>query len=1246
MEFFYPPELPISRYINDISNLLKTHQVIVVAGDTGSGKTTQLPKICLETFPESKEIIGCTQPRRVAATSVCDQVSRELQEHGAIVGSKIRFRDRTSETTRIKFMTDGILLAETRNDPLLSRYGVIIIDEAHERSLNIDFLIGYIRQLIGKRHDLKVIITSATIDTTLFSKHFNNAPVLQIEGKTYPVDTIYAPIENEEETGFLDHCVDIVDDICSHFPPGDILVFLPTEKDIKNCCETIEGRQKGHIVLPMFGRLQASEQQQIFKQFHKNKIVVATNVAETSVTVPGITYVVDSGLARISSYSPRSRTTSLPVTRISQASCNQRKGRCGRIGPGTCFRLYSEDDFLERPPYTIPEIRRSNLADVILQMVSLNLGNPVDFPFLEPPSSSAIKEGYRTLEELGAINSAQKLTRNGKIMAQLPIDPVVSRIIIEASTLNCLSDIVVIASALAIQDPRTRPSEKENDADKAHKTFFHPHSDFFALLNIWNAFHQESASFSWSRLKRFCKDYFLSFQRMREWLDLHEQLHRILSQRRDFSFNSTESSYDAIHKSLLSGFFRQCARRKKGSVYQTCGNREIMVFPGSHQFMKSGEWILAGFLMETNRLYAMTVASIEPEWIEKAAGRYCSYSWTNIRWQKKSGNAVADETVSLDGLPLITGRTVNFGKRDRKNRREARNIFIQKGLVEGLIAPGITFLEKNQELIKGWQQKEHRLRKKDIIIDDGTLFNFYDQRLPMEIFDRNTLLRYLKRAGNDSLTMTREDILLRTPDQKELADFPTTLSYFDHSLKLSYCFEPGSDKDGVTVYIPVFMLETVKADYFEWVVPGLLKEKIVFLLKGLPKSIRKKLIPINHTADAILDSVINYRGDFYRQLSDAIFKMFKLSIYRTEWPTKLPDHLRMRFLVVDGEGCELGSGRDLAELTQRFNSIPQETALSHVVSKHHDVIEALEDKVFFQWDFDTIPESLPLYSSDRKIAGYLFAAVKSLPEHQCVKIVFVQSRDEAAAITTEGIHYLLRIAFKDQFKMLKKHCKTAFSGPSVKFLISRYKSSGPLMESIIQAICRKMFGTYIPVIPTRDEFQDLVNNARKNNVFNTSKLFIDSVLVLLRLRKEVEDTILKYEILSSKTGCDNTQLFEQLRIKLTDVLPASFLETFTEIDFNETPRYLRSLLLRTERGYSNPHKDEQKSMSLHPHEKNIEKIRRKRETYSDECKQLISDYCFMVAEFHIALFSPEIKTRIAVSEKKINKLWKQISSTC
>ena len=1247
MDFFYPPNLPIVEYLNDISELVKNNQVVIIAGDTGSGKTTQIAKICLESFPEATGLIGCTQPRRIAATSVSDQVRHELREQSGLVGCKIRFRDQTSSKTRIKFMTDGVLLAETRQDRFLKKYDIIIIDEAHERSLNIDFLLGYLKQLLVKRNDLKIIVTSATIDTKLFSRHFSNAPVLQIEGRTYPVDLIYSSIEeNEEDIGFIDHCVDTVSNICNHFPPGDILVFLPTEKDIRTCCEILEGRQSNHIVLPMFGRLQSSDQQKIFKQYHQNKIVIATNVAETSVTVPGISYVVDTGLARISSYNPRSRTTSLPVVRVSQASCNQRSGRCGRIGPGTCFRLYSEEDFQSRPPYTIPEIQRSNLAEVILQMVSLNLGDPFAFPFLDPPQKNAIRDGYRILEELGAISSSKHLTKHGRLMAQLPIDPVISRIIIEAAQNNCLSDIMIIASALAIQDPRIRPSEKEQKADEAHKVFAHPHSDFFVLLNIWKSFHSDKQSFSWSRLKRFCQNNYLSFQRMKEWIDLHEQLQRILQKLPGFTFECSEPIYEQIHKSLLSGFFRQCARRKKGSVYQTGGNREIMIFPGSHQFLKSGDFILAGFLMETNRLYAMTVATIEPEWIEHAAIKYCSYSWTTIRWQQKTGRVIADETVALQGLPLIKGRIVNFANRDRSNIPEARSIFIQKALVEGKINLKADFLSKNLSLISKWKKAEHRLRKKDVVIEDSTIYQFYQKNLPAAVYDRSTLIKHLKKKGASSLLMSEGDILLRVPENHELADYPTSITLNSGEISLTYCFEPGNKTDGVTAHIPVHMLDRFKDDYFEWLVPGLLREKTMFLLKGLPKRIRKHLIPLSGTTDRILDSMIMYNGNYYGKLTGAIFKMFKISVHKSDWPLPLPDHLVMRFSIFDPDGNELMSGRDFLKFQKKIQSKPETLIKANVSPDDEKRIREISKNIYTTWSFSTIPSTIPLYTIKNQSAGNLFAALQKCSDHQGVKIVFLHSEQETDAVNTLGTRYLFRLALKDQSKMLKKHSKISLTGPSSLWLTKIYGSNAKAVDTLVATIFRLIFNERYPTIISQEQFNSTLADVKKMGFFKTGKEIIDQIMSLLRQRNQLSETINKYESLSIKKANRTPELYEELRCCLERILPIDFLDTFSETNFTETSRYIKSLAIRTERAYSNPHKDMQKQKAIKIHEKNIISFQKNCADAQQECQDLFNEYCYLVAEMRVSLFSPELKTKTAVSEKNISRLWKQLSSLC
>lgn len=1245
MLFSYPPELPISSSTEEIAELIKNHQVTVIAGDTGSGKTTQLPKICFEALPQITGMIGCTQPRRVAATSVADRVREELGPDRHLVGCKIRFHDQTTHTTRIKFMTDGVLLAETRQDPHLKQYDVIIVDEAHERSLNIDFLLGYLKNLIGKRPDLKLIITSATIDTTLFSTHFGNAPVYQIKGRNYPVEIIYRDFENQDEnTPFFEQCIDVVSEVAHQWPPGDLLVFMPTEKDIKTSVTILKGRLPNHTILPMFGRLQYSDQQKIFKHKNGYKVVVATNVAETSVTVPGIRYVVDTGLARISSYNQRSRTTGLPVTRISQASCNQRAGRCGRTSPGTCFRLYSEEDYLSRPEYTVPEIKRSNLAEVLLQMASLNLGNPIDFPFIEPPLPSAVRDGYRMLEELGAISRNRALTPDGRLMSRLPIDPIISKVIIEAARNNCLREITIIASVLAIQDPRIRPSDQETAADEAHKKFTHPHSDFMALHSIWKTFHREGSTFSWSRLKRFSKENYLSFQRMREWLDLHDQLHRILKRHKSFTVNTENGSYEQIHRSLLSGFFRQSARRQKGNLYITDNSKEIMIFPGSHQFSQGGEWIISASYIETNRLYALTIATIEPEWIEDAARAFCSYSWTNIRWQKKTGSVIADEAVSLRSLVILSGRIVNYGRRHKKNIPEARSVYIQKALVEGKIGRDFDFLKHNRELLMKWQGAEDKLRKKNIVIQDDTIYAFYDKNLPADVYDNRTLSRYLKSNSGRHLFMTREQILLREPEGSELLNFPAVLDIGFDQLKLTYSFTPGDPKDGVTAYVPLSYLNSLKPDLFDWLVPGLLKEKTTFLIKGLPKKLRKHLIPVGESVDRILDNMTVYQGNYYKELSAAIFKLFKISIYREDWPHPLPLHLQLRFTLLDQEGNEIASGRDLSALSSHLNSSELPTVAPSLRPRDEEFITGAKEKIYITWDFESVPLQIPLYSSHNKHYGYLFAALQKVPRHQGVNIIYTESIDEAVSINSAGTRYLLQLAFKDQHKLLRKHCKVSFSGPSVAWLQNNCQDTANMHELLIDFVQKNIFGRHFSPIISRDQFQSKINHIKKIGYYRGGKTLLDQVLVVLRQRKELFNTIEKLEQLSRKSGSGRTRPFDELYRQLDKLLPQTFLHYYTEDQLQGTVRYFKSLGIRAERAYANPGKDEQKQKKIEPHLRNEENFRKKSATMDDEGKELFSLYSHLIAEYQVSLFSPEIKTITPVSEKKLMRVWKQLNA--
>ncbi len=1246
MQFFYPPSLPISGSLDQLKSLISEHQTVIVAGETGSGKTTQIPKICLQLFLGEAGLIGCTQPRRIAATSVAARVAEEMADEDAIVGSKIRFQDRTGTATRIKFMTDGVLLAETRNDPLLSQYKVIIVDEAHERNLNIDFLLGYLHRLIKKRDDLKLIVTSATIDTGSFSNHFGNAPVISIEGRTYPVEIIYEPLpEDDDQASYLEHCIETVTSTCAARPPGDMLVFLPTEKDIRSCCEVLEGRVKSHTILPLFGRLQAKDQQRIFASHHKPKIVVATNVAETSVTVPGIRYVIDSGLARISSYQPRSRTMRLPIERVSRASCDQRSGRSGRVGPGLCIRLYSEEDYLDRIEYTPPEIQRSNLAEVILQMIALDLGDPHDFPFLDPPHRASISEGFRTLKELGAINEKNRLTGYGKIMSRLPIDPVISRIIIEARTFDCLTEIVIIAAALAIQDPRVRPADRQQQADEAHQHFADPHSDFIALLNIWNRYHEAQPGFSWSALKKFCRSHYLSFQRMREWLDLEEQLRRLIKNHKRFTFNSRPASYEAIHRSLLAGLFRQCARRKRGSLYQGLGNRELRIFPGSYQAGRSGDWIIGGAFIETTQLFILSAATIEAEWLEKSARTFCSYSWSNIRYQKKTGRIMADETVALQGLIIISGRLVNYPRRNKKNRAPAREVFIRAALVDDQLSGRFDFQNHNRALLRKWQESENKLRRRDIVIDDEALYDFYDAHLPKSVYDRSTLITHIKKTGDGSLFLSEEDILLRHPGKKDLLDFPPALPTTDNEVLLRYTFEPGSDQDGVTALIPEQLIETLDPDVFEWLVPGLIAEKTTYLLKGLPKRLRKQLIPLNDTVALILDALDMYRGSYMSQLAAEIFKRFRITIRREDWPDDVPPHLTMHYEIVDQSGRTLLKGTDFQTLLGQTRTSPEKESAT-ISGQNQAMLDQLEDKYYTNWEFDDYPERIPVYLPNGRIGGYRFRTIEPVPQRQAVRVSYCESKEESDRIGSAGFSYLLRLQFKAQFKELLKYTKLSFSAPSARWLITSFGSQAPMREAILDFIVKAMLGETLAQHQTAETFKSHIKAMKDRNLLESGIHMIDSIMALLRLRAEVSAQLDKFEQLSIKSGSRDRELFHDLRDQLALVLPADFLRTFSPDDLDSSRRYLKSLAIRSERAYHNPQKDLQKRKTIAPYQKKIEHGLKSTREMNGECRNRLAALKMMLDEFRVSLFSPEIKTIMPVSEKKLNQAWKDFKTRC
>ncbi len=1272
-----PGALPILNHRDAIGEALRLHQTIIVAGDTGSGKTTQLPQFCLELLGEGKKNIGCTQPRRVAAVSVAERVAEEIAEKGGmrgLVGYKIRFHDQTSPDTRIKFMTDGVLLAETRSDPLLRQYGVIIIDEAHERSLNIDFLLGFLKNLLPRRPDLKLIITSATIDTAIFSRHFDNAPVITIAGRAYPVTVRYVPYDEEllnEKEDYIDRCVQVVSDLHRQEGARDTLIFLPTEQDIRTCCALLSGKMPEAVILPMFGRLQSGDQRRIFQSFKQCKIVVATNVAETSITVPGIRFVVDAGLARISQYNVRAKTLSLPVTKISRASCDQRQGRCGRVGPGICVRLYSEEDYLSREEFTVPEIKRANLAEVILQMIAFHLGDPHTFPFVEPPMNNAIRDGYKLLTELGAIDGQGKLTPHGQIMATLPIDPCIARIILAARENNCLREIKVIAAALAIADPRVRPAQREQEAAAAHRVFAHPASDFLALLTIWDRFQSvQDQVKSWSRLKKFCASHFLSFQRMREWLDLHNQLDRLLTLRPGFTDNSDAASFAAIHQSLCAGFLRNIAmksQKPKDLSYTGAGGLELMIFPGSclargqgsqqktgasEQDQKkmpvtSNQWIMAASFLETTRLYAMTVAAIDQEWLEPLGGTLCRKSWSHPRWHKKSGQVIADEKVTLFGLVIVASRKVNFGRIDPDRQKEARQIFIQEALLTGEIENPFPFLQKNLTLLAEWQETEERLRKRDIVADDLVLFAFYDQRLPLSVYDRFTLHRFLQKLKEkQALEMTEADILNRRPEHQELSDFPPLLTVGSQQFRLEYNFSPGAKDDGVTVRLPLTLIETLRESSFEWLVPGLLREKVTALLRGLPKNIRKHLIPLGSAVDLLLDDIEPYKGSLPQALERSILKAFNRNVVRADWPTELPAHLSMRFLVFDQAGVEMATGRSLATLRKELlqgQAVASAGTPFHLSSQHQKIKKIWEEKLCPTWDFEGLPSSLPLLSPQGEPCGLLFPALKPARDRGGVMIEFIPHQKEAVSRNSEGLNFLYQLQEANQYPTLKKYCVSSLSAPSSTWLAQGLGDRAQALGALLSFIMRTLFHTGNGHIPDQETFQKIVSKVRQQGLFVAGRAICDTVMATLRQRRELGAHIHRFADLARKNRSFARPRFDEYQQLMLEILPVNFLTHFELAEVQGCGLQIKALMIRIERAFVDPAKDALKAARLQPHLQNLHRLQTLEKDLPAEAVNEIKKYREMIAHYRITVFAPEIQGKIQVSAKKLEQQWQELT---
>jgi ATP-dependent helicase HrpA len=926
----YPADLPVAERRSEIAEALRRHQVVIVAGETGSGKTTQLPKICLELGRGREQRIGHTQPRRLAARTVAQRIAEELGVAvGGLVGYQVRFHDSVSDASAVKLMTDGILLSELSRDRNLLQYDTLIIDEAHERSLNIDFILGYLKRLLPRRRDLKVIVTSATIDEARFAAFFDGAPIIRVSGRTYPVQTHYLLEEGDVLEDPLAAIEDTVDRVVAGDwgPPGDMLVFLSGERDIRDLARRLRPRQRLDV-LPLYARLSQAEQARVFGRGPRRglRVVLATNVAETSVTVPGIRYVIDPGVARISRYSYRTRVQRLPIEPVSRASADQRQGRCGRVGPGICLRLYSERDYESRAAFTDPEIKRSNLAAVVLQMLQLGLGDIEGFPFLEPPDHRLVRDGFRLLEELGALEPPRRLTRLGQRMATFPVDPSLSRMLLAAQQEGVLAELLVIASALAIQDPRERPAERQQAADESHGRFRHPRSDFLSLLNLWAYYEGQRQELSENRLRRLCQREFLSYLRMREWRDMHRQL-SIACRRQGMhpaQNLAEEVDYRGVHRALLAGLLVNVAQQDERREYLGTHNRRLSLFPGSTLWKKPPKWLLAGEVVETQKVYARSAAAIEAAWVLDINPSLLKHQYYEPRWQRDKGRVVALRRSTLFGLTVSDRVTVHYGRIDPPLSRE---LMLREGLIPGRW-PGRmpAFLRHNLRLQREVQDLESRIRRRDLLVDDEVLFRFYDERLPEGLVNARGLERWIREDGarDAALRLSRGDLLTRDPGDA-LAQFPDQLQWEGQEYRLSYDFSPGGETDGLSITVPVALVNRLPRYRLEWLVPGMLREKCQFLVKGLPKGLRKQLVPVPDWVDRALARMTPEDAPLLQSLAAALKEAGGPGIDLEAWnPRTLDDYYRINLRIVDQRGRLLAQGRDVDTLLEQFRERNQQ----------------------------------------------------------------------------------------------------------------------------------------------------------------------------------------------------------------------------------------------------------------------------------------------------------------------------------
>jgi len=1204
----FDPALPINARRADICAAVREHPVVIVCGETGSGKTTQLPKMLLEMGRAGLGRIGHTQPRRIAARAVAARLSEELGTRpGELVGFKVRFHDTVSDASLVKLMTDGILLAETQGDRQLRQYGTLIIDEAHERSLNIDFLLGYLKQLVAQRPELRVVVTSATIDAERFSRHFGGAPVIEVSGRLYPVEVRYRPVAGdaedttrEEEENALGEAVE---ELCRE-GEGDVLVFLPGEREIRDAAETLRRRAlKGVEVLPLYGRLSAAEQDRVFRPGRARRIVLATNVAETSLTVPRIRYVVDTGDARVKRYSYRNKVEMLRVEPISQAAARQRAGRCGRLANGICVRLYSEEDFDRRPAFTDPELLRSSLASVILRAKSLGLGEVDSFPFLDPPAPRAIADGYALLEELGAVDDARELTPLGGELARLPLDPRVARMLVAAREEGCLQQVTIVAAALSLQDPRERPLERAAAADERHARFADERSDFLSFLKIWKLFEGP-----WERASR---ENFLSIPRMREWRDIHQQLRRTLEELgwRDSSLSPERpEGYRAIHRSLLAGLLGNVGMRDEAEgSYTGARGIKFRVHPGSFT-KKPGRWIVAAELVETTRLFARTVAGVDPRWLEEIGAHLLKRHRENPHWEKSRGQVVALERATLYGLPVYVNRRVAFAPHDP---RLARDIFIRSALVEGDFDTRAPFLAHNRRLVADIERLEHKSRRPDILVDDELIHAFYDARVPEHVHNAADFELWRKEAERSQpklLFLAREDLMRHEAAGITTDNFPPAFQLGPNRLALEYHFEPGSARDGVTLTVPLALLNQVPAARAEWLVPGLLREKVKAMAKSLPQRLRHKLGPLDAFADAFVAAGEASDMPLATAISRYIRTEHNLDVpIDALRPDSAPPYLHMNFRVVDEDGRQLGMSRNLGELKK---ALAEKT---EAILREQAPVE--EGERYTGWTMGELPELLELERSGQTLVGY----PALVDAGDAVTLQVFESPEKAAELHRAGVRRLLLIAFRDRVRDLER-------------ALSRDVTLGPLKSDVISAsLDRTFLAESVPM--TQADFAKRVDEGRSR--FNLIAQEIARLASGVLAERAAIEKKLAASAKSSPAAAND------VREQLGRLLSPGWLARTPWQRLQHFPRYLKGASARLDKLRADPARDARLAAELsaveQPYRRELA-ARAKQGAPGAELEQ----FGWLLEELRVSLFAQELRTPVPVSSKRLAKLWQSL----